>query len=79
MVYVKFNARLKNKFSIKDRDPLAAYNEEEKVPEWLVHQNNIIATHIESDDEVFPGEPLTWRQVRKLWVLIQREGGIQGR
>ena len=30
-----------------------------------MHQNNINATHIESDDEVFPGEPLTWRQVAK--------------
>jgi len=31
MVYVNFNARFKNKLAIKDRDPLAAYDEEEVI------------------------------------------------
>jgi len=36
LVYVKFNARLKNKISIPNLDPLVAYNEKEKITKWLV-------------------------------------------
>lgn len=43
-----------------------AYDEEERVGEWLVHQNDTNAMHEDSDDEVFPGEQLTWRQVAKI-------------
>lgn len=65
LIFVKLNTRLKNKLSIKDRDPLVAYDDEEEVTEWLVHQKSTNALHVESDDEVFHSEQLIWRQVAK--------------
>ncbi|XP_020243229.1 uncharacterized protein LOC109821455 [Asparagus officinalis] len=61
LVFVKFNAKLKNKHAVIDRDPLTAYDDEERVSEWLLREegNN-------SDDEVFPGECLTFRQVEDI-------------
>ncbi|XP_020264283.1 uncharacterized protein LOC109840163 [Asparagus officinalis] len=58
LVFVKFNAKLKNKHAVPNRDPLTTYDDEERVTEWLLGEegNN-------SDDEVFPGECLTFRQV----------------
>lgn len=39
---------------------MVAYNEEEKITEWLVPDKG---NDEASDDEVFPGEQLTFRQV----------------
>ena len=60
LVYVKFNVRLKNKISIPNRDPSVAYNEVENITEWLVpnKENDEV-----SNDEIFLGEQLTFRQV----------------
>ena len=65
MVFVKFNARLRNKLTLKNRDPLCAYDDEERVTDWLVPPKRNGGPHIDSDDEVFPGEGLSWRQVAK--------------
>ncbi|XP_020260066.1 uncharacterized protein LOC109836551 [Asparagus officinalis] len=58
LVFVKFNAKLKNKHAVPNRDPLTAYDDEERVTEWLLGEEEE-----NSDDEVFPGECLTFRQV----------------
>src|SRR4051812_33095797 len=65
LVYVKFNAKLKHKHANKDRDPLLAYVEEERSSDWLL---NLKKTNQDgdSDDEVFDGETLTWRQVGEM-------------
>ncbi|XP_020258766.1 uncharacterized protein LOC109835191 [Asparagus officinalis] len=59
LVFVKFNAILKNKHAFGDRDSLSAYDDEERVSEWLLGKEGN-----DSDDEVFPGGCLTFRQVR---------------
>jgi len=65
LVFVKFNAKIKSKTSSINRDPLAAIDDEERVTDWLVPPKTNGAPASESDDEVFPGEGLTWRQVGK--------------
>ena len=53
--YVKFNAWLKNKIFIPNRDTLVTYNEKKKITEWLVpDKRNGKAI----DDEDFQGEQL---------------------
>lgn len=51
LVFVKFNARLKNKLAIQNRDPLVAYNQEHKITEWLVPNKRNDKPH-EAIDEV---------------------------
>ncbi|XP_020249248.1 uncharacterized protein LOC109826637 [Asparagus officinalis] len=73
LVFVKFNAKLKNKDAIIDRDPLTAYDNEERVTEWLLGEegNN-------SDDEVFPGECLTFRCIVVIVMCVLDVGFGRG-
>ena len=68
LVYVKFNAQLSEKFEKRRHDPIDACTMEDgKVAEWLNPSKPSNLPHSDSDeeddDEVFPGEVTTWRQV----------------
>ena len=65
LVFVKFNAKINSKTSSINRDPAAAIDDEKRVTDWLVPPKTNGALASESDDEVFPGKGLTWRQVEK--------------
>ena len=58
LFFVKFNAKIKNKISSINRDPLAAIDDEKRVTDWLVPPKTNGAPASESDDEVFPEEGL---------------------
>ncbi|KAK8943332.1 hypothetical protein KSP40_PGU005571 [Platanthera guangdongensis] len=64
LVFVKFNALLKSKYSETSRDPLAAKNVDSgMVQEWMVNVDPEEDEDEDDDDEVFPGEGLTWAQI----------------
>jgi hypothetical protein len=68
LVYVKFNSQLNEKFEKRrgDHDPLDACTMEDgQVVEWInpPKASNVHCSDSDEDDEVFPGEKTTWRQV----------------
>ena len=58
LVFVKFNAKIKSKISLNNKDPLAAINDEERVIEWPLPLKKNGAPPLKRDEEVFPREPL---------------------
>jgi len=65
LVFVKFNALLKSKFSDTSRDPLAAKSlDSGKVQEWMVGSAD--DEDNDDDDEIFQGEGLTWTQLGEM-------------
>jgi len=55
---------LKSKYSDPSRDPLAAKSlDEGQISEWLVGPTD---GEDDDDDEVFPGEGLTWAQIGEI-------------
>lgn len=61
LVFVKFNAMLKSKHADISRDPISAKSlDEGKTAEWLVGSSE---GDNENEEEVFPGEGLTWQQL----------------
>jgi hypothetical protein len=70
LVYVKFNAELNEKLMRRRADPFDADSiDAGNVTEWIIPAGPSRASRSDSDededDEVFPGEKTTWRDVEK--------------
>lgn len=66
LVFVKFNARLRLKRADKNRDPIAINDRDEdrfSESEWKAPASKCGSNVIPQNEEVFPGEGLTWGQV----------------